>query len=182
MEVALDQQGGTAKIRNPVLVAIFTLITIGIYGIYWWYQINRERVDYGRARQAQGLGDNAVLSLLAVFPGSLIIVPALVSLYNTCGRIGRAQEVGLGRRTMNGWVVIGVILGGLLIPFLGLVAYGYMQAELNKVWENIQRGTDGQIGAGRYGAVDPYAAPQIPDPYAAPQAPPPPPPPPPNYS
>jgi uncharacterized protein DUF4234 len=178
MEVALDQQGSTAKIRNPVLVAIFTVITLGIYGIYWWYQINREMVDYGRNRQTHDLGDNPTMSLLAIFPGGLIIVPAIISMINTVGRIGRAQEISIGRRTMNGWVVLGVILGGIIIPFLGLVAYGYMQAELNKVWENVQRG-DAQLGSGY--AADPYAAPQAaPDPYAAPQAPPPPPPPPPT--
>ena len=46
MEVALDNQGSTAKIRNPVLVAVFSLITLGIYALYWWYQVNREMVDY----------------------------------------------------------------------------------------------------------------------------------------
>lgn len=140
MKVTLDAQGNSAKIRNPVLVAVFTLITLGIYGLYWWFQVNREMVDYGRAHNATGLGDNPWISLLAWFPGGFIIVPPIVSLYNGIGRMQRAQEVGLGVRNLNGWIVLGVIVGGFVIPFLGLVAYGYMQAELNKVWENVERG------------------------------------------
>lgn len=172
MEVAIDQQGSTAKVRNPVWVAIFTLITLGIYGLYWWYQVNREMVDYGRAQNAQGLGDNAWLSFLAMFPGGLILIPPIVSLYNGVGRMQRTQEVGLGRHTLNGWIVLGVIVGGFIIPFLGLVAYAYMQAELNRVWENVQSG-GARLGTG----ADPYATPTAPDPYASQQPPPPPPPP-----
>ncbi|MFN8152380.1 MAG: DUF4234 domain-containing protein [Solirubrobacterales bacterium] len=177
MEVALDAQGSTAKIRNPVLVAVFSLITLGIYTLYWWYQINREMVDYGRAQQVQGLGDNAWMSFLALFPGGLILVPPIVSLYNGVGRMQRSQEVGLGTKTLSGWVVLGVIVGGFIIPFLGLVAYGYMQAEMNKVWENIQRG-GGQIGAGTYQSGDPYSTEAYHPPAGQEQAPPPPPPPP----
>lgn len=67
---------GTAKMRDPVGVAALSLITFGIYTIYWWYQMNREMVDLGRARNdPQGLGDNPTLSLLAFFPGAFIIVP-----------------------------------------------------------------------------------------------------------
>ena len=42
--------GAIAKVRNPILVVIFTLITLGIYQIFWWYFANREMADYGRAR------------------------------------------------------------------------------------------------------------------------------------
>jgi len=50
-------------------------------------------VDLGRARNADGLGDNPWLSLLAMFPGGLVIVPPYFSLYNGVQRIKRAQEV-----------------------------------------------------------------------------------------
>ena len=42
--------GAVAKIRNPILVVVFSLITLGIYQVFWWYYVNREMADYGRAR------------------------------------------------------------------------------------------------------------------------------------
>jgi hypothetical protein len=127
-----------AKIRHPVAVPVLMICTLGIYAFYWWYQVNREMVDLGRVRNVEGLGDSAGTSLAAWFPGALIIFPPIFSLYNGNGRLQRAQEVVLGERTESGWVVLGLILGGFLIPFLGIVAYGYMQSELNKVWEGLQ--------------------------------------------
>jgi hypothetical protein len=73
--VQIDATGHTAKVRHPVAVPILSVITLGIYYVYWWYQVNREVMDLGRARNVSGLGDNPTLSLLAVFPGALVIVP-----------------------------------------------------------------------------------------------------------
>src|ERR671918_1318592 len=129
-EVRIGGGPATAKVRNPVGVAVLILVTLGIYGLYWWYQVNREMVDLGKALNAEGLGDNPTISLLAWCPGGLVIVPAIVSLYNGVHRMKRAQELTTGRHpTLNGWIVL--ILYVVLLP---IVAYGYMQAELNKAW------------------------------------------------
>jgi hypothetical protein len=86
--------------------------------------------DLGRARGVEGLGDNPTLSLLAWFPGGLLIVPALVSLYNGVHRMKYAQELTTGRTpTLNGWIVL-----ILYVFVLHIVAFGYMQSELNKAW------------------------------------------------
>ena len=61
--------GAVAKIRNPILVVVFSLITLGIYQVFWWYYANREMADYGRARGTNELGDNPAKSTLALFPG-----------------------------------------------------------------------------------------------------------------
>jgi hypothetical protein len=42
--------GSIAKIRNPIVVAILAVVTLGIYQLFWWYFANRELADYGRAR------------------------------------------------------------------------------------------------------------------------------------
>ena len=42
-DVQIPGAGSTAKIRNPIAVAIFATITLGIYVLYWWYAANRER-------------------------------------------------------------------------------------------------------------------------------------------
>ena len=117
----------TAKIRHPVAVPVLTVITLGIYGLYWWYQINREMRDLGEARDADGLGEKPLNSLLAFFPGALIIVPPYVSLYNGVKRMQRAQEVTTGNVTFNGWIVLVLILGSFVIGIAGLVVPGYIQ-------------------------------------------------------
>jgi Domain of unknown function (DUF4234) len=143
-QVQINGGPGTAKIRHPVAVAALSLVTIGIYFLYWWYQVNREMVDLGRARNAEGLGDNAWLSFLAMFPGFLIIVPPYFSLYNAVQRIKRAQEVALGYeegQTINGWIVLALIVGSFFVGVTALIVPAYIQTELNKVWE--QQGAAG---------------------------------------
>jgi hypothetical protein len=145
VQISPDSIERTAKIRHPVAVPALTVITLGIYGIYWWYQINREMVDLGKARNAHGTGDNATTSLLAVFPGFLIIVPPYVSLYNGIKRMQRSQEVTTGEVTLNGWIVLVLLLVNVIIPFAGLIVPGYIQSEMNKVWESVGYGQAGAV-------------------------------------
>lgn len=154
---------GTAKKRNPVGVAFLMLIPF--YGLYWWYQVNREMADLGTARNdPEGLGDNPTMSLLAMFPGGLIIVPAILSLYNGFQRTKRAQEVTTGQVTANGWIIL------ILLLVISPVAYGMWQSELNKAWDTRPVLEPG-VGAG-----EAIAAPS--EPAVTEQQPPPPPPPP----
>jgi hypothetical protein len=48
------------------------IITLGIYHVFWWYLINREMADLGRANRTPELGDNPILSVVAVTIGALI--------------------------------------------------------------------------------------------------------------
>ena len=136
-------QGRTAKIRHPVAVPILSIITIGIYYFYWWYQINREMVDLGKARNADGLGENATTSLLALIPGFLIIVPPYFSLYNGVKRMQRSQEVTTGDVTFNGWIVLILILAGFVVGITSIIVPGYIQSEMNKVWATLEPGGGG---------------------------------------
>ena len=118
----------TAKIRHILAPALLPFITLGIYFFYWWYQINREMVDYGRAKGTKELGDSPVKSLLAVTLGALIIVPALVSIWNTTKRVQAAQRL-TGLEPINGWIAL--ILFVVITP-----AYdAYLQSGLNPVWK-----------------------------------------------
>ena len=111
---------------------MFAVITLGIYVPFWWYFINREMRDLGRARGATDLGDSPGVSVLAVTLGALVIVPAIISIVNTCKRIQSAQRLAGRTDLLNGWIVLVfyVIAFFIVIPF----AIGYMQSELNKVW------------------------------------------------
>ena len=119
--------GATAKIRNPIVVAILSILTLGIYIVFWWYYVNRELADYGRARNTNELGDSPGMSTLAVFPGALVVVPALWTGVTTFQRIQRAQRM-RGQSPINGW--LGLVLYLVIFPAL----FGYMQSGLNSAW------------------------------------------------
>jgi hypothetical protein len=125
--------GVTAKIRNPIAVAIFGLITLGIYIIFWWYYVNKEMADYGRSRNTNELGDNPTKSTLALFPGGLIIVPALWTTVTTFQRVQAAQRL-TGQTPINGW--LGLVLYLVIMP----AYWGYMQSGLNSAWRAAAEG------------------------------------------
>ena len=132
-DVQIPGASSTARIRNPIAVAIFSVITLGIYVLYWWYSANREMVDYGRAKATDELGDSPLKSLLAVFPGGLIIVPALWTTVTTFQRVQKAQKLA-GQTPINGW------LGFVLYIVFSPAYVAYMQSGLNSVWETPLRG------------------------------------------
>ena len=127
-EIRIPGSEGTAKIRSLWAVALLPIITIAIYYFYWWYQVNREMRDYGRAKGTDELGDSPGTSLLAVTLGALIIVPALVSTYRGFKRVQAAQRLA-GADPLNGW--IGLLLYILISPAF----FAYVQSGLNPVWE-----------------------------------------------
>jgi hypothetical protein len=130
-EIQIPNAGSTAKIRNPLGVLALSLITLGIYSIFWWYFINREMADYGQANGVPELGDNPILSVLAVTIGVLIIIPPFVSLWRTLKRIETAQNRALGSNNIS--VILLFVL--IFIPLVNLVVHPVMQSNLNQVWE-----------------------------------------------
>ena len=132
-EIQIPNAASNAKIRNPLGVLGLGLITLGIYHVFWWYFVNREMADYGQANGVD-LGDNPVLSVLAVTLGALLIIPPFVSLWRTLRRVERAQNHALGSNN------IGVILLFILafIPLVNLAVLPIMQSNLNQVWERVR--------------------------------------------
>ena len=127
-QVQIPGAASAAKFRNPIVVAIFATITLGIYVLFWWYYANRELADYGRAKGTDELGDSPGKSLLAVFPGALVIVPAIWTTFTTFKRVQAAQKLA-GVAPINGWL-------GFVIYIVFSPAYvAYMQSGLNSVWE-----------------------------------------------
>ena len=122
--------GAVAKIRNPILVVVFSLITLGIYQVFWWYYANREMADYGRARGTNELGDSPAKSTLALFPGALIVVPAIWTYVTTFQRIQATQRLN-SQVPINGW------LGLVIFLVISPVLVGYMQSGLNSAWKAV---------------------------------------------
>ena len=126
-EVQIPDAGSTAKIRNIIAVPVLAVVTLGVYLVCWWYFVNRELADLGRARGTEELGDSPAKSTLALFPGALVIVPALWTTVTTFQRVQRAQRL-VGQDPINGW--LGLVLYLVFSPAF----YAYMQSGLNDAW------------------------------------------------
>ncbi|HXV06053.1 MAG TPA: DUF4234 domain-containing protein [Solirubrobacterales bacterium] len=140
------------KIRSPWAAALLPFVTFGIYHLVWWYRINRELRDYGRAR-GYDLGQSPVNSLLALFPGGIILIPALVTYWRGVKRVQGASRVA-GKEPLNGWIAL--ILYFLLAPGL----WAYVQVSLNDVWRQDAEPLPGQTPPPRSADSMPPPSPQ----------------------
>ena len=147
-EVQIAGTEAKAKIRSPWAAALLPIVTLGIYYFVWYYKINREMADLGRARgKTDELGDSPGTSLLAVTLGALIIVPAILSTIHTAQRIQRAQRLTGIEPQLNGWLALVLYL--LIAPGF----WAYEQSELNKVW-NAGGAAPAAVEAGAAPATD----------------------------
>ena len=124
------------KVRSPWAAALLPIITLGIYHLVWWYKINKELKEYGEAK-GYDLGQNPTNSVLALFPGGLIIVPALITYWRGTKRIMGAAKVA-DKEPVNGW--ISIILYLLIAPAF----WAYQQVSLNHIWEQEAEPQPGQ--------------------------------------
>ena len=115
------------KVRSPWAVALLPFITFGIYHLVWWYKVNKELKAYGEAK-GYDLGQNPTNSLLAMFPGGIIIIPALITYWRGTKRVMGAAKLG-GKEPVNGWIAI------LLYLFIAPGLWAYLQVSLNSLWE-----------------------------------------------
>ena len=128
--------------RNPLGVLGLTVITLGIYGLYWYYKVNEEIKNFTKDETI-----SAVRSLVAIIFGWLIIVPPFIAVYNTAKHVQEMeQRAGVQQQIEPALAVILLILISIVI---GL----YMQEHLNRVWDR---------AAGRQAPVAPPTPPQPP--------------------
>ncbi len=120
--VSIDGQVYTR--RSPLGVIGLSLITIGIYALYWYFKANDEARRY--------LRDESIkpgIALLAVLLGWVLIVPPFISIYNTGQRVQRMeQRAGVSND-------ISPALNLILAIFFGIFGYAYTQEHLNRVWD-----------------------------------------------
>jgi len=135
-EMQLRQSPERVKIRSPWAAALLPIITLGIYHLVWGYRINREMRDYGKGK-GYDLGQNPTNSVLALFPGGIIIIPALVTYWRGTKRVMGASKLA-GQEPVSGW--ISIILYLLLAPAF----WAYLQVSLNHVWEQEAEPLPGQ--------------------------------------
>ncbi|MGH3373911.1 MAG: DUF4234 domain-containing protein [Actinoallomurus sp.] len=117
-----DLVGTQMKRRNPVGAWLgLPIVTLGIYGIVWYYLVHSELANFDRRRSV-----NAGLALCSILLGTLTLgIWPLVTWVKLAGHIRNAQRAaGLEPSCSGG-------LGFLL----GIIGFGvlYYQIELNKV-------------------------------------------------
>jgi hypothetical protein len=122
MPVAPTQGWGPpGKIRKWGMVALLTIVTCGIYGIFWQYAVFKENQEHSH----EGVG-GVVGVLLAIFVGivNIFLIPAEVGkIYD---KAGQAKPV---KGTTGFWA---------LIPIAGWFIWLYkVQNAINQRWEQM---------------------------------------------
>jgi hypothetical protein len=111
--------GPVGKVRDPWFVILISIITLGIYFLYWTYQVFREMKEHS----GEGVGGPIGL-IIGIFIGvvNLFLIP--VEIAKMYQKAGKAAPIT--------WVV------GLwnLIPLIGFFIWVFkVQNALNNKWE-----------------------------------------------
>ena len=116
------------KVRGPLWVAIWSLVTLGIYGIWWFYVTAKDLSEYGKAK-GYDLGQNPMMSLLALLFGWILLaIPTIIAVYRFTKRVQQAQRLAGSSEQLNGWIAL------ILILVFSPAYDAYVQSELNKAW------------------------------------------------
>lgn len=120
--------GPVGKERSWIVVILLSIITLGIYGLYWQYALFKENKDYS----GQGLGGGLGLLLTFITGGlvGLFVIPNEVGqLYTASG-----QEAPVSWKT-GFWV---------LIPLIGgFIWLAKTQNSVNAIWNSASPTTEG---------------------------------------
>ena len=127
MAERVQVRGTDVKIRNPFLVFVWSLVTLGIYYVVWYYQGQPRTAGRGRSN------DTPVVALLAITVGWIVIVPPFVSWYRTFANAEAQRSAGLASEANP---ILGFILYLIAVFFVPIEVI-YAQDELNKLWRRL---------------------------------------------
>ena len=112
---------GAVKVRSPVAVIVLSIITLGIYFLYWTYQVFRELKETTR----EGIGPIIGLLIAIVFsPINWFVLPSEIG--NMYAAQGKDKPVSGVTGLWN------------LIPLIGFIIWLVkVQGALNREWESL---------------------------------------------
>ena len=111
--------GSSFKVRSPIAVVLLIIVTLGIYGLYWFYQLGREMKEYNDS----GLGP-VVNLLLAIFIGFVLWFTIPNDVKATYESAGKQTDISALTGLWN------------LIPLIGSIIWIVkVQSRLNALWE-----------------------------------------------
>ena len=117
---AASGSGKVGELRSPLVVLLLTIVTLGIYGLYYYFKTFDEMKEYS----GEGVG-GVVGLLLSIFCGivTIFLLPAEVG--NLYERDGREKPISAAT---GFWV---------LLPLIGsLIWLWKVQGRLNDFWES----------------------------------------------
>ncbi len=130
MAATLTIRGVTVKRRNPWGVWALNLVTLGISGIIYWNRLNIELRDYSAAVRRPFRNDPNI-SVAAMFIGSIVLIPFLVTIATTARRVADLQLIVRSTRGRDPVSpTVAVLLGILLCSHII-----YLQRSLNEIWD-----------------------------------------------
>ncbi len=128
--------------RNPGVIVLLSVVTVGLYLIYWWYCVNREVRDFARTAQPTHplAGASPGMSTLALTLGSFVIVPLFVTAHATARRVGEAMSLaGLpphDRPSAPLYMLLFTVGSVLIVP--SLLFAPLLQGHLNRAWRQVR--------------------------------------------
>jgi hypothetical protein len=141
----------TGKVRRPWVVALLTIVTAHFYFLVWYYRVNGEMRDFASTHGDENLAEsNPWTSLLAVTSGSILVVPAIVSMVRTVGRVQATERLAsvsarprflivamfISYCGFSCAAVTGVIVFSIPSLVALVVAMVLVQSRLNAAWRN----------------------------------------------
>ena len=118
----VEVRGAQVRVRRLWVVALLLVVTLGLYYVVWYYRVNRELRDYGRAlAHPNPLAVDLVRTMLAVTVGGLVVVPASISVARMFERIALAERLTGVRERLNSQVTLAVFVA-VLVVFVVLTA------------------------------------------------------------
>jgi hypothetical protein len=127
------RQAVTLRPRSPVRAAILSVVTLTLYGFWWWWELNRELRAHGEATHPWR-------ALAAVTLGWAVIVAPFRSVYGTTAAIAAAQRRAGLEPAAAGLVLFatsivfppGFFLFGWIPPAFGMALVWYEQRQFNQ--------------------------------------------------
>jgi len=116
-----------AQERSVGIFILLSLITCGIYSIYWLYAMTTEVNDY--------LGDNDTSGgMVLLFTFITCGIYAFYWYYKMGKRLAACQEKAGIKVSDDSVLYLILVICGCFVPGLPLVASAIMQSNANKVW------------------------------------------------
>jgi hypothetical protein len=111
-------QGEVGKVRSPWVVIILSIITIGIYGLYWQFATFKEMKDYSGRGIGGGLG---LLFAILISIVNVFVMPSEVG--NLYAADGKEKPIS----GLTGFWVLIPLVGGIIWVVK-------IQGRLNEYW------------------------------------------------
>jgi Domain of unknown function (DUF4234) len=119
--VSRGEWGPPGQIRNWITVALLTIVTCGIYGIFWQYYLFRDN----KTHSGEGVG-GAIGAILAIFLSIVTIFLLPAEIGNIYAKAGQEKPVS------------GLTGFWALIPIAGFFIWVYkVQTAVNERWEQM---------------------------------------------